>query len=108
MAKTLPNMILPPSYALPTTNPTPEVYNSLRHGSGLTPFSHEAATRGLAHSLFTVVILYQDPKSEIHTLEPVGMGRVSGDAGCFYQITDVSLFRNHSAPFRTFHDLNLL
>ena len=85
-------MDLPPAYALSTTTPTPDTYNFLRDASGLTPFSHEAATLGLPNSLFTVVILYQDAKGDINTAEPIGMGRVSGDAGCFYQVTDVSLF----------------
>lgn len=98
-------MDLPPSYSLSTTTPTPEIYNFLRGDAGLTPFSHEAATRGLPHSLFTVVILYQDPENEIGTPEPIGMGRVSGDAGCFYQVTDVSLFRRSFCPFSSVDNL---
>ena len=91
---------LPPGYFMSNITPTPEIYNSLRGNSKLTPFSHEAATRGLPHSLFTVVIYYQDPKSENSTPEPIGMGRVTGDSGCFYQVTDVSLFRALSAAFK--------
>ena len=94
-----PSYTLPPGYSISNTTPTPEIYNSLRRASDLTPFSHEAATRGLPHSLFTVVILYQDPESELSARTPVGMGRVTGDSGCFYQVTDVSLFGDLSAPF---------
>lgn len=42
-----------------------------------------AAIRGLANTLFAVQILHEG--------RPVGMGRVVGDGGCFYQVVDIAV-----------------
>lgn len=47
----------------------------------------EAATRGLVNTLFAVQILFDD--------EPVGMGRVIGDGGCFFQVVDIAVLPAH-------------
>ncbi|KAG7006103.1 hypothetical protein G7Y79_00016g040880 [Physcia stellaris] len=98
-------MSLPPGYTLTPTTPTPETYNSLRLASGLTPFSPEAATLALPNSLFSLLLNYQDPitlsssssssPSSSTSPEPIGMARVTGDAGCFYQVTDICILPVH-------------
>jgi len=47
----------------------------------------EAAARGLPNSLFAVQVLHGD--------EVVGMGRVIGDGGCFYQVVDIAVLPAH-------------
>ncbi|WP_339226071.1 GNAT family N-acetyltransferase [Oceanobacillus sp. FSL K6-2867] len=61
--------------------PTPNEYNNLRLEGGLSGKSLEAATVGLKNSLFTVCIY--DEKTLI------GMGRIIGDGGAFFQIVDI-------------------
>ena len=82
-------MPLPPAYTLSYNNPSPAAYNDLRLASGLTPFSIEAATLGLPNSLFTVLLLRYDSSREASEPDLIGMGRVTGDRGCFYQVTDI-------------------
>ncbi|MFD1746634.1 GNAT family N-acetyltransferase [Rhizobium helianthi] len=59
----------------------------LRLISGLTPFSREAAEKGLPHTQFGVRVLFGD--------EVVGMGRIIGDGGCFFQVTDIAVDPAH-------------
>ncbi|WP_199425810.1 GNAT family N-acetyltransferase [Thermaerobacillus caldiproteolyticus] len=63
--------------------PTVSAYVHLRQKTGLSEKSIEAAERGLKHSLFAVSIY------DSETL--IGMGRVIGDEGCFYQIVDIAV-----------------
>lgn len=67
--------------------PDPATYLSIRLAAGLSRKSLEAATLGLSHSLFGVVA-YQGP-------EPVGIGRIIGDGGCFFQIVDMAVRPEH-------------
>lgn len=76
-----------PAYAVLHATPSVSVYNALRTGAGLSVKSEEAAARGLPNSLFAVQIL--------HRGEPVGMGRVIGDGGCFYQVVDIAMLPAH-------------
>ncbi|WP_100011546.1 GNAT family N-acetyltransferase [Lentibacillus sediminis] len=61
--------------------PTPTLYNDLRLEGGISGKSQEAATVGLKNSLFAVCIY--DEKTLI------GMGRIIGDGGAFFQIVDI-------------------
>lgn len=61
--------------------PTPIEYNDLRLEGGISGKSREAATVGLKNSLFAVCIYDQK------TL--IGMGRVIGDGGAFFQVVDI-------------------
>jgi ribosomal protein S18 acetylase RimI-like enzyme len=63
--------------------PAVQDYLRLRKESGLSEKSMEAAERGLKNSLFAVSIY------DGETL--IGMGRVIGDDGCFYQIVDIAV-----------------
>lgn len=70
-------------------NKTPSVadYCDLRLQTGLSTKSVDAASRGLRNTLFAVQVLYQN--------QVVGMGRLIGDDGCFYQITDIAVLPEH-------------
>ncbi|KAI4225198.1 MAG: hypothetical protein L6R36_004102 [Xanthoria steineri] len=78
---------LPPSYAIAHATPSVETYIALRTTTGLTPFSPEASARALPNSLFTVLIMHEG--------EAVGMGRIIGDGGCFFQVTDICTHPAH-------------
>ncbi|KIP96595.1 MULTISPECIES: GNAT family N-acetyltransferase [Pseudomonas] len=67
--------------------PSVETYRHLRTAAGLSAKTVEAATRGLPNSLFAVQILCAG--------EPVGMGRVIGDGGSFYQVVDIAVLPAH-------------
>jgi ribosomal protein S18 acetylase RimI-like enzyme len=62
-------------------------YLRLRQASGLSAFSREAAEKGLPHSIFGVCLMQGDAV--------VGMGRIIGDGGCFFQVTDIAIMPEH-------------
>lgn len=74
-------------YALAVGVPTIETYRRLRSVSGLSGKTVEAAERGLPNTIHAVTVVYNG--------EAVGMGRVIGDGGCFYQITDIAVHPQH-------------
>ena len=74
-------------YLLKHETPSIDVYRSLRTGSGLSAKTAEAAARGLPQTLFAVQVF--DGES------PVGMGRVIGDGGCFFQVVDIAVLKAH-------------
>jgi len=63
--------------------PSVETYQRLRVRAGLSAKSDSAAAQGLPNSLFAVQVLADG--------EPVGMGRVIGDGGCFFQVVDIAV-----------------
>ena len=67
--------------------PSVQTYQALRTGSGLSGKTDEVAIRGLPNTLFAVQIL--------HGGLPVGMGRVIGDGGCFFQVVDIAVLPEH-------------
>jgi GNAT superfamily N-acetyltransferase len=77
----------PLAYTCLLETPSVQTYRALRTGSGLSGKTEEAATRGLPQTLFAVQIL--------HGAEPVAMGRVIGDGGCFYQVVDIAVLKAH-------------
>lgn len=74
-------------YALAVGVPTIETYRRLRSVSGLSEKTVEAAERGLPNTIHAVTVICNG--------ETVGMGRVIGDGGCFYQITDIAVHPQH-------------
>lgn len=62
-------------------------YIAIRLAAGLSRKSPEAATIGLRNGLFSVVV-YSDA-------EPVGIGRIVGDGGCFFEIVDIAVRPEH-------------
>ena len=67
--------------------PEVETYIRIRREAGLSAKSEEAASIGLKNSLFGVVIYHDDAA--------VGMGRVVGDGGCFFEVVDISVVPKH-------------
>jgi ribosomal protein S18 acetylase RimI-like enzyme len=74
-------------YFLRLETPSISTYQELRTGAGLSRKSDTAAARGLPASLFAVQVLLGDL--------PVGMGRIIGDGGCFFQVVDIAVLKAH-------------
>jgi GNAT superfamily N-acetyltransferase len=68
---------------------TPEVgeYNRVREAAGLSVKDEIAARHGLANTLYGVCVM--------HDGMTVGIGRVIGDGGLFYDIVDVAVIAKH-------------
>jgi ribosomal protein S18 acetylase RimI-like enzyme len=77
------NMELSDKLVIRHAPPSVEQYLALRAEAGLGPFSAEGAAIGLPRSSFAVT-LYEDDLL-------IGMGRVIGDGGCFFQVTDIAV-----------------
>lgn len=81
--------------------PDPDVYRDLRERAGLTPVTAEAARRGLPNTIVGIIAVDVDAtgcdqeSSTDATAEVVGMGRIVGDDGCFYQVVDVAVDPPH-------------
>ena len=67
--------------------PAVATYQQLRIAAGLSAQTAEAAAKGLPNSLFAVQVLLGD--------DVVGMGRIIGDDGCFYQVVDIAVLPAH-------------
>ncbi|MFB8377048.1 GNAT family N-acetyltransferase [Paenibacillus taichungensis] len=65
------------------TPPSAAEYLALRKSAGLSEMSKEGAEIGLPNSLFAVCLREEN--------EIVGMGRVIGDGGCFFQVVDIAV-----------------
>ncbi|MEM9705999.1 MAG: GNAT family N-acetyltransferase [Pseudomonadota bacterium] len=78
---------LPEPYRLLPIGPTPDEYLMLRRIGGLGPFSKAAAEVGARGHLYAVTLF--------HGQETIGMGRIIGDGGCFYQIVDIVVSPDH-------------
>jgi len=76
-------MILPEGFQIHPTAPDINDYLRLRDIAGLSPFTSSAAEVGLAGTYFGVSILFEE------TI--VGMGRIVGDGGLFFQIVDIAV-----------------
>ncbi len=74
-------------YTLKREVPTISDYINIRLAAGLSRKSEEAAQIGLANSLFAIVVYYDDI--------PIGLGRVIGDGGCFFEVTDIAVLPEH-------------
>jgi ribosomal protein S18 acetylase RimI-like enzyme len=74
-------------YHLEVAAPPADVYRRLRVAAGLSAKSAEGAALGLPNTLFGVTV-------EIGG-EIVGMGRVVGDGGLFFQVTDIAVDPRH-------------
>lgn len=75
------------AYRIEPRVPAIDDYMRLRLQSGLTPFSREAAEKGLPNSIFGVSLILGEVT--------VGMGRIIGDGGCFFQVTDIAILPDH-------------
>lgn len=77
-------------YTVIHATPSVDTYISLRASTGLTPKTIQAATVGLANTLFAVQITHSLPPNTV-----VGMGRIIGDGGCFFQVVDIAVLPAH-------------
>ena len=75
------------NYELKEEIPSVETYISIRLAAGLSRKSVEAASIGLPNSIFGVVVYCSDT--------PIGIGRIIGDGGCFFEITDMAVLPEH-------------
>lgn len=75
------------SYELKHEVPTVEDYIRIRLAAGLSRKSVEAARIGLSNSLAAVSVYYAG--------RPIGIGRVIGDGGCFFEIVDIAVEPEH-------------
>lgn len=75
------------SYSIKAEIPSVESYINIRLRAGLSRKSEEAAKIGLKNSLYSVVVYFGS--------EQVGIGRVIGDGGCFFEITDMAVVPEH-------------
>ena len=67
--------------------PRVEDYLRIRSEAGLGAKSVAAAAKGLPNSLFSITV--------VHDGEAVGMGRVIGDGGCFFEVVDIAVVPAH-------------
>ena len=74
-------------YELVEEVPSVETYRALRVAAGMTPKSEQAATAGLPNTLFGVVVKHEG--------RTIGMGRIFGDGGCFYVVSDMAVEPAH-------------
>ena len=79
--------MLPVGYELIAETPSVDDYRRLRVVAGLSPKSQAAAERGLPNTWFAVVVRKGG--------EAVGMGRIIGDGGLFFQIVDIAVEPGH-------------
>lgn len=77
----------PAPYRLVAATPSVADYLRLREAAGLSPKSIDGAAIGLANSCFAI--------SAMQGGETVGMGRIIGDGGCFFQIVDIAVEPAH-------------
>ncbi|WBU61559.1 GNAT family N-acetyltransferase [Paracoccus albus] len=87
-------------YSIAARCPTVDEYLHLRQVCGLSAFSAAAAELGLPRSIFAVVV-------EVHG-QAIGMGRIIGDGGCFFQITDIAVDPAHQGKGLSKHIMNAL
>jgi len=74
-------------YSLVLQPPGVDDYLRLRVVSGLSPKTVESATIGLPNSWFGVTVLFEN--------RAIGMGRVIGDGGNFFQVCDIAVEPEH-------------
>ncbi len=70
-------------FQLVERTPTIEEYCDLRARNGLSAKTAEAAARGLPNTIYAVMIEHEG--------RAIGMGRVIGDGGTAFQITDIAV-----------------
>jgi len=74
-------------YELVVGTPSSDDYRRLRIAAGLSAKSAEAAEAGLPNTIFGVFVR--------KNREVVGMGRIVGDRGLFFQIVDIAVDPKH-------------
>lgn len=75
------------AYTTVARRPSVEEYLHLRAVVGLSPFTKAAAAKGLEGTVYSVLVL--------HDGSAIGMGRLIGDGGCFFQVVDIAVEPQH-------------
>jgi GNAT superfamily N-acetyltransferase len=75
------------NYEIRSEIPSVKDYIEIRLQAGLSRKSEEAASLGLKNSLFGVVVYFNEM--------PIAIGRIIGDGGCFFEITDMAVLPEH-------------
>lgn len=75
------------SYEIREEIPSINTYIDIRLQAGLSRKSEEAAAKGLPNSIFAVVVYFDG--------SPIGIGRIVGDGGCFFEVTDIAVVPEH-------------
>jgi ribosomal protein S18 acetylase RimI-like enzyme len=75
------------TYTVSERTPAVEEYNRVRGAAGLSVKDELAAQRGLANTLYAVCIMHEGTA--------IGIGRVIGDGGLFYDIVDIAVVAEH-------------
>jgi ribosomal protein S18 acetylase RimI-like enzyme len=81
------HMALPHGFRIEQGTPQVSDYLRLREVTGLSPFSGSAAEAGLKGTYYGVTVIFNDTV--------VGMGRIVGDGGLFFQIVDIAVDPKH-------------
>jgi GNAT superfamily N-acetyltransferase len=79
------------AYRIEAEIPSVLDYINIRLAAGLSRKSEHAATIGLKNSLHSVVVYQVATENEL----PVGIGRIIGDGGCFFEVTDIAVLPEH-------------
>ncbi|WP_316860558.1 GNAT family N-acetyltransferase [uncultured Cohaesibacter sp.] len=74
-------------YEIRPAVPSLEDFLRLRRITGLTVYSEEAARAGLAGTIAAITVSYRN--------KIVGMGRLVGDGGCVFVISDIAVDPHH-------------
>jgi ribosomal protein S18 acetylase RimI-like enzyme len=74
-------------YSLSLEVPETVDHLHLRSAAGLTPFGEAATRAGLPATFIGVVVRHDD--------QAIGMGRVVGDGGMFFQVVDIAVLPAH-------------
>jgi ribosomal protein S18 acetylase RimI-like enzyme len=80
-----------PTYELREDPPSPERFVELRDAAGMSPRTIEAAREGVPNSHYAVTVVAVADGAET----VVGMGRVVGDGGTVFQLTDIVVHPDH-------------
>lgn len=86
----------PPTYELREDPPSPERFVELRDAAGMSTRTIEAAREGVPNSYYVVTAVAFDEVDGGDTDGTVvGMGRVVGDGGTVFQLTDIVVHPDH-------------
>jgi GNAT superfamily N-acetyltransferase len=86
-------MALPPGYTIHPGVPAVETYLHLRTSTGLTPPSAAQAAVSVQGAWYGCHIVYT-PENQTSS-ETVAMGRIIGDGGWYFVITDMAVSKDH-------------
>lgn len=76
-------------YQVKSEIPSVQEYIEIRLAAGLSRKSEQAAEIALPNSLYGVTVYFGEQK--------VGIARIIGDGGCFFEITDMAVLPEHQS-----------